>query len=229
MSERLALLIDADDTLWENSVYFEEAIDEFVAFLDHSELSHGEVRQVLDEIELKNVGRRGYGSLSFGQNLWQCFQHLSQRGHSDDDLDRCHAMAVRILERPVELIEGVAETVEYLTERHELTLFTKGHSDEQLLKFQRSNLGPRFHGCRVVPEKNVAAYRAFVDGQGLAPERTWMIGNSPKSDIHPALECGLGAVLAPHERTWSLELSDVPAPSERFHIVERFSDLKRLF
>jgi putative hydrolase of the HAD superfamily len=63
----------------------------------------------------------------------------------------------------------------------------------------------------------------------MDPAQTWMIGNSPKSDIHPALEAGLGAVLAPHERTWALELADVPAENERFRIVRRFADLATLF
>ena len=133
------------------------------------------------------------------------------------------------LEDASEVIEGVAETLAYLNARHRLTLCTKGHTEEQLLKFNRSALGEHFHGVKVVREKNTDAYREIVEAEGMDPARTWMIGNSPKSDIHPALEAGLGAVLVPHERTWRLELTDLPDESERFRIVERFVELQRLF
>jgi putative hydrolase of the HAD superfamily len=223
------LLIDADDTLWENNVYFERAFDEFVDFLDHSRLSPDEVRETLDEIELDNVARHGYGSQSFGRNLLECFERLAERTYADRDLDSVVEIAERIMHHPIDVIAGVRDTLEYLTGRHHLTLFTKGHTEEQLLKFERSALGLYFHGVEVVREKDAAAYRSIVERTEMTPERTWMVGNSPKSDIHPALEAGLRAVFVPHERTWSLEIMDLPEPSERFRMVERFSDLSRLF
>jgi len=223
------LLIDADDTLWENSVYFDEAIEEFTSFLDHSSLSPAEVRQVLDEIELEGIAKRGYGTKNFTRHLRACFERLVERHYSPADLDRVTAIGESILDRPIELIEDVAETLAYLTERHHLTLCTKGHSEEQLLKFQRSELGPHFHGTRVVREKDAAAYREIIEAESMALEETWMIGNSPKSDIHPALEAGIGAVLVPHERTWSLEVVDLPDGHPRFRTVRRFSELQKMF
>lgn len=223
------LLIDADDTLWENNIYFERAIDEFVEFLAHSKLSKREVREILDNIERANVQTYGYGSKSFGRNLRHCFERLAERHYDDSHLEEVSAIADRILHHPIEVLEGVRETLEYLTQRHHLTLFTKGHSEEQLLKFDRSELGPLFHGARVVKEKTSAAYAEAVSAESMEPARTWMIGNSPKSDIHPALEAGLYAVLVPHENTWSLELTDLPEPSPRFHIVDRFTDLREMF
>jgi putative hydrolase of the HAD superfamily len=227
--DRLSLLIDADDTLWENSVYFEEAIEEFTEFLAHSALTPPEVRQVLDEIELCNIEIHGYGSKNFARNLRHCFERLAERRYTDEDLDRVVAIGEAILHRPIEVIEGVTETLAYLSARHHLTLFTKGHSEEQLRKFDRSALGEHFHGVRVVREKHIDAYRELVQAERMAPSRTWMIGNSPKSDIQPALAAGLGAVLIPHERTWTLELADVPPESDRFRIVQRFADLASLF
>jgi putative hydrolase of the HAD superfamily len=227
--DRLWLLIDADDTLWENSVYFEDASEEFTEFLAHSALTPPEVRQVLDEIELSSLASQGYGSRSFARNLRRCFEHLAERHYCDEDLDRVTAIGEAILHRPIEVIEGVADTLAYLNARHHLTLFTKGHSEEQLLKFNRSALGDHFHGVKVVGEKDAGAYREIVETEAMDPEHTWMIGNSPKSDIHPALEAGLGAVLVPHERTWRLELTDIPPESGRFRIVQRFSELRRLF
>lgn len=97
------------------------------------------------------------------------------------------------------------------------------------MKFQRSDLGPYFHGCRVLREKDAAAYREIVEAEEMAPEATWMIGNSPRSDILPALEVGLGAVLVPHERTWSLEVVDLPDGAPRFRTIERFTELQDLF
>jgi putative hydrolase of the HAD superfamily len=223
------LLIDADDTLWENNVYFERAFDEFVDFLAHSRLSPDEVRETLNQIELDNVVQHGYGSKSFGRNMLQCFEHLAERSYADHDLENIVEIADRIMHHPIDVIAGVRDTLAYLTERHHLTLCTKGHSEEQLLKFARSALGPYFHGVEVLREKDAAAYRRVVERADMTPAQTWMVGNSPKSDIHPALEAGLSAVFVPHEHTWMLELADLPEPSERFRVIEQFSDLQRIF
>ena len=126
---RLSLLIDADDTLWENNIYFERAFDAFCDFLDHSALTPPQVRDVLNEIELVNSKIHGSGSMNFGRTLQQAYQHLAEREINDEDLRHVLALAQRILEQPIELIEGVEETLGYLSERHELTLFTKGTPD----------------------------------------------------------------------------------------------------
>jgi putative hydrolase of the HAD superfamily len=226
---RQYLMIDADDTLWENNIYFERAFDEFVQYLDHSTLSGPEVRAVLDEIELVNARIHGYGSLNFGRNLRQCYQHLAERDVCDDDLRTVMSFAERILDCPMEVIGGVPETLEYLASRHDLTLFTKGHPDEQKLKIDRSGLGTYFSHTAIVKEKDVTAYHTLVDQRGIDPDRTWMAGNSVKSDINPALEAGLNAVFIPHPHTWALEKQDIRPGNGRLLTLERFTDLKNHF
>jgi putative hydrolase of the HAD superfamily len=227
---RWTLLVDADDTLWENNIYFEHAFDDFVGFLDHSALTPPQVRDVLNEIELVNARIHGYGARNFGCNLQQAYRHLAQREIREDDLRHVMSLAERILEQPLELLEGVEETLEYLAGRHDLTLFTKGHPEEQRMKVDRSGLAGYFAHTAIVKEKDAHAYRRLVDERGLRPEETWMIGNSPKSDINPALEAGLNAVLVPHPRTWVLERAEVRDGADgRLIRVERFSDLRRHF
>ena len=226
---KLSLLIDADDTLWGNNIFFETAFAEFVKLLDHSRMSAEEIQVVLDGIELKSIQTEGYGSRNFGRNMQQCFRLLAEQPWTQQDLRAVMAIAERILDHPLELFDGVEETLACLAGRHELTLYSKGHLEEQHAKIERSGLRNYFADCLVVGEKDTAGYRYFVEENGLDPDRTWMIGNSPKSDINPALRAGLGAVLVPHPRTWSLEHEDVPEPWERFQVVERFSDLKELF
>jgi putative hydrolase of the HAD superfamily len=223
-------MIDADDTLWENNIYFEAAFEEFVEFLEHSTLDAREIRAVLDEIELANSRVHGYGSLNFGRNLQQCYERLAEREIQAQDLETVKGFAARILEQPLELIEGVEETLEYLASRHDLTLFTKGHPEEQKMKIDRSGVAPWFGHTAIVKEKDVASYRRLVEERRLPPERSWMIGNSPKSDINPALEAGLNAVFVPHARTWTLERQELrqPGPGQLL-IVDRFAGLRSLF
>jgi putative hydrolase of the HAD superfamily len=140
------------------------------------------------------------------------------------------SLAERILEQPIEVIDGVEETLDYLSDRHDLTLFTKGNPDEQLMKVDRSELGPYFAHTAVVKEKDAAAYSRLATERGLARDSTWMIGNSPKSDINPALEAGLNAVLVPHSHTWVLEHQDLRESGKgSFLRVERFADLRLHF
>jgi putative hydrolase of the HAD superfamily len=226
---RQYLIVDADDTLWENNIYFEEAFDDFFEYLGHSHLSAEEVRAVLDEIEVANARVHGYGSLNFARNLRQCYQHLAEREVCEEDLRTVMSFAERILQQPMEVIAGVPETLEYLAKRHDLTLFTKGHPEEQKLKIDRSGLGIWFGHTAIVKEKDAAAYAKLAAEQGMDPARSWMIGNSPKSDINPALQAGLNAVFVPHERTWTLERQEIRPGKGEFRIVERFSDLQHLF
>jgi putative hydrolase of the HAD superfamily len=223
------LIIDADDTLWENNVYFERVFEEFVEFLGHSTLTLVEIKAVLDEIELANRSIHGYGVENFARNLAQCYQHLAEREISAEDLERVMSLARRILDHPVELIEGVEETLRYLSGRHDVLLFTKGHPQEQRLKIERSGLAPYFRHAAIVKEKDTESYRQLLQRCGLDAGRTWVIGNSPRSDVNPALELGLNAVYIPHPRTWSLENEQLAAGPGRLIVLEKFSDLRNWF
>jgi putative hydrolase of the HAD superfamily len=226
---RQYLIVDADDTLWENNIYFERAFDEFVEFLGHSSLTPRQVRDVLDEIEDANAKTHGYGSQNFGRNLRQCYQHLAERAIEEQDLKTVIGFAEKILECPMEVLEGVEETLAYLAARHELTLFTKGHPEEQKLKIDRSGLGGFFAHTAIVKEKNAEAYRLLVEERGMRESYTWMIGNSPKSDINPALDAGLNAVFVPHAHTWVLEKQEIRPGNGRLLVLERFADLREHF
>ncbi len=224
------LIIDADDTLWENNIYFERAFDEFVAFLDHSHLSPREIRDVLDAIESVNAKIHGYGSLNFGRNLRETYGKLCERSISDADLATVMNFAERILECPMEVIPGVEDTLAHLSQRHNLTLFTKGNVDEQRLKVDRSGLARFFRHTAIVREKDAVAYRTLAAQQSFDPGITWMIGNSPKSDVNPALEAGLNAVFVPHAHTWVLEKEEIRRDTKgRLLIAEQFSDLLQWF
>jgi putative hydrolase of the HAD superfamily len=225
----MKLVFDADDTLWENNIYFERAFDDFCEFLNHSKLTPRQVREVLNEIELVNAKVHGYGSKNFGLNLQQAYRHLAEEEIRSSDLDHVMSLAERILEQPLEVIDGVEETLAELRQRHELTLFTKGHPEEQRMKVDRSGLGGYFAHLAIVKEKDAAAYRRLVEERGFDRRETWMIGNSPKSDINPALEAGLNAVLVPHPHTWVLEHQDLREGGDRLRIVEDFGQLRDIF
>lgn len=225
---RQHLLIDADDTLWENNIYFERAFDEFCEYLNHSKLTPDEIRSVLDEIEIVSNKIHGYGALNFARNLSECYLKLAERAVAEHDLKRVTAIAHQILSHEIELMPGVKETLPILAERHELTMFTKGHPDEQNRKIDLSGLRPLFSNCVVVKEKNRDAYVDLARSREFDLSRTWMIGNSPKSDINPALAAGLGAVFVPHERTWTLEREELSS-GDRLIVVESFSELLQIF
>ena len=226
---RQYLIVDADDTLWENNIYFERAFEEFAEFLAHSALTPAQVRDVLDEIELVNARVHGYGSANFGRNLQECYRHLAERDVTERDLETVMGFARRILAAEIEVIDGVAETLAYLRARHELTLFTKGSPDEQRMKIDASGLAGCFAHTAIVKEKDAAAYRRLVEERGMDPALTWMIGNSPKSDVNPALAAGLNAVFVPHAHTWMLEKQDIVPGAGKLLVVERFADLRMHF
>jgi len=227
---RQHLIVDADDTLWENNIYFERAFEHFCDFLAHSTLAPPEVRAVLDEIEIANIQVHGYGTANFTRNLTECYHRLVERAVGPEDLPQIMSFTEQILHHPIELIPGVEETLEYLSERHDLTLFTKGDPEEQKLKLDRSGLAIYFGHTAIVKEKNAASYSALIEARELNRAQTWMIGNSPKSDINPALEAGINAVFVPHEHTWSLEHEDVlDDGGGKLLRLSRFAELREYF
>jgi putative hydrolase of the HAD superfamily len=225
------LFIDADDTLWENNIYFERAIGRFISFLNHREYSPEQVREVLNDAERDSIVKHGYGLHSFAHSLVATFEKLSVDPVTPELHKRIHSFAHQIAEHPMEILAGVPETLVYLAERHHVILMTKGNPVEQSGKVERSGLKEYFAAVEIVPEKKETTYRSAIAKYALQPESTWMIGNSPKSDINPALAAGLHAVFVPHGNTWILEhdeLATAQAP-QRLLVVERFADLRAHF
>jgi putative hydrolase of the HAD superfamily len=225
------LLIDADDTLWENNIYFERAIAKFISLLDHREYTPEQVRMVLNDVERDSILKHGYGLHSFAHSLAETFEKLSVDPVTPEAHERIRNFAHEIAEHPVELISGVPETLDYLSARHHLIMVTKGNFSEQAGKVERSGLKEYFAAVEIVPEKDEEIYRSVVAKYALAEDSTWMVGNSPKSDINPALAAGLHAVFVPHNDTWILEHEELASapPDQRLLVVERFADLKAHF
>jgi len=225
------LLIDADDTLWENNIYFERAIARFITFLNHHEFPPEQVREVLNEVERECIVKHGYGLHSFAHALVDTFEQLSVEPVTAELRAQIRSFAASIENHVIEFLPEVPETVRYLSERHRLILVTKGNLTEQAGKIERSGLKEYFAATEIVSEKNAAAYAQVVEKFRLEHDSTWMVGNSPKSDINPALAAGLHAVFVPHGDTWILEHEEVnPAPpQQKLLIVGRFAELREHF
>jgi putative hydrolase of the HAD superfamily len=225
------LLIDADDTLWENNIYFERAIAAFISYIDHKEYSREEVREKLNEVERENVRLHGYGLTSFRRALVTCFESLTTGPMTPAKHERIMSFAQSIADQEIELLQGVEETLPVLASRHRLILMTKGNEVEQADKLARSGLGHFFTAVEVPREKDPDAYREVCAKYELTPHTTWMIGNSPRSDINPALACGLHAVYIHHPHTWVLEheVRDEAPPGQRLIEVENFGGLLEWF
>jgi putative hydrolase of the HAD superfamily len=225
------LLIDADDTLWENNVYFERAIARFISFLNHHEFTPEQVREVLNDVERECIVKHGYGLHSFAHALVDTFERLSVGPVTPESHAQIHSFAHAIAEQPHENLPEVSETLQYLAQRHRLILLTKGAVVEQTGKVERSGLKEYFAAVEIVAEKNAAAYNSVIEKYELDRSATWMVGNSPKSDINPALGVGLNAVFVPHGDTWILEHEELnPAPPrQKLLIVGRFAELREHF
>ncbi len=229
-SNSQTLLIDADDTLWENNIYFERAIAQFISFLNHETYTREQVREVLNDVERGAIISHGYGLHSFAHALAQTFEKLSIEPVTPELHEQVLGFAHEIAGHPVEIISGVPETLLYLSDRHHLILMTKGNIPEQTGKIERSGLKDYFAAVEIVAEKDMPTYRAIAEKYALPLDRSWMIGNSPKSDINPALAAGFNAVFVPHDNTWVLEHEEVAtAENSRLLVLEGFVELRQHF
>ena len=222
------LIFDADDTLWENNIYFLEATEAFLDVMESLRLDREHARRRLTETERRLVAKHGYGTAGFTASLVNTARELLP------EVDEASVSQVEGLGRaiqardPMQVMPGVEEALTHLSEHNRLFLLTKGEDAEQRDKLERSRLGQYFEHVEVVREKNQESYRNLVLRLEIDPAMTWMIGNSPRSDINPALAAGLNAVLIPHPQTWEMEIEDLKE-SERLTVVESVTDLLTLF
>jgi putative hydrolase of the HAD superfamily len=225
------LLIDADDTLWENNIYFERAIAAFIGLLNHQEYSPAQVRAALNAVERETILAHGYGLSSFRQSLLTCFERLCPTAVSAEQHAQIVGFTDAILTQEIELLPTVAETLAYLATRHRLILMTKGNEAEQADKLSRSGLAAHFSAVEIVAEKDPPTYRQVIARHELTPHTSWMIGNSIKSDINPALAAGLHAVFLFHKDTWVLEHAELDAAPDGQQLLEldSFAKLAEIF
>jgi putative hydrolase of the HAD superfamily len=226
---RETILIDADDTLWENNVFFERTIEEFLALLEPFGYERDYARHILNETERRNIRQHGYGVRSFGRSLEDTYMKLAGHQAQRETVEAIHQRVIDLERTPPDILDGVLETLSYLSERHRLILFTKGEAAEQAAKVERSGLQIHFDAIEIMPEKNAAVYRELVNRHHVVKSHGWMVGNSPRSDINPALEAGLNAVFIPHPNTWALEHEEVRSGAGRLLIVQSFRNLRDHF
>jgi putative hydrolase of the HAD superfamily len=224
-SERQHLIFDADDTLWENNVLFERTIDDFIEWMAHPTLDPVAVREILLDIERANAEAHGYGSKVFLRSLHDCFEHLAERPVDGATAADIVALAHRLEHHQVELIPDVAATLDELAIRQDVLLLTKGDPAEQQRKIDASGLAHHFRRAVVVAEKEPSVYAELAAAEGLDPGRSWMIGNSIKSDVNPALAVGMGAVFIPNDNTWALEHAELDPSAPRLLELESFAQL----
>jgi putative hydrolase of the HAD superfamily len=229
-TESLNLVFDADDTLWDSNVHFLEAFDSFAIAVSDAGLglSRVEVQAAVRRAELQLIKTHGYGRRPYILALHQAAAELAPAGN-DGLRDEIERIGMYLLDRECPLLPDVEPTLQELSLRHRLLMFTKGQRDEQLQKLARSGLGPLFDRVETPREKDVDAYRRLVRDADLDPSLTFMIGNSPRSDINPAVAAGLRAVFIPHPHTWDLEHEELTEAGDRIIELTSFRRLVEVF
>jgi putative hydrolase of the HAD superfamily len=226
----LNLIFDADDTLWDSNIHFLEAEASFIESLALADIRDRDaIRATMRRHELRVIESHGYGRRPYIMALHRVAIELAQPHHHDNLRAEVERIAGKLVDRHCELMPGVEATLAELSRRHRLLLFTKGDPGEQLRKLDRSGLRPLFSRIGVPAEKHTENYRLLIAQAGLDPARTYMIGNSPRSDINPALKAGLRAVFIPHPHTWELEHEDIDHTNERVVTIATFPQLREVF
>lgn len=227
---KTTLIIDADDTLWENNIHFEEATERFLDLVETRGGDRDRARTSLVDFERKNIPVHGYGTGGFTRSLMDTLEEMTGEPTSAADRARILALGARVRMMPIQYLPGVKETLPLLKRRHRLIMFTKGDHGEQRDKVERSGAISYFHEIEVTGEKHPGDYKRLLEQHGIDPDNSWMVGNSPRSDINPALDVGLGAVYIPHPQTWQLEHEEVrPREGGRLKILKAFSELLEHF
>ena len=208
------IAFDADDTLWHNESTFqatEAQLVEMLAPYQPDEL----VRARLLATEVRNLEHFGYGVKGFTLSMIETAIELSNGEIRGSEIHRIIEWGRQMLAAPVELLDGVRDTIKTLAGSYRLMLLTKGDLFDQEQKLARSGIGEHFSAVEIVSEKNVDTYRRIISRAGVEPRQFLMVGNSLKSDVLPALDAGASAVHIPYYTTWAHERVDEAALAGR--------------
>jgi putative hydrolase of the HAD superfamily len=200
--------LDGDDTLWRNEEYFADTIDRFRALLMPYVDDGVDIDARLDATERRNLELFGYGVKGYILSMVETAIEVSGGRVSAPELQELIERGKAMLARPVELLDGVADTVRELAERYRLLVVTKGDLWHQEQKVASSGLADLLWGVEIVGEKDEPTYRRLLERHGVDPAAFVMAGNSVRSDVLPVLAVGGRAVHIPHEVTWAHELAD---------------------
>ncbi len=218
------IAFDADDTLWVNETYYREAEHKFVKLLSKYETKN-KLDQELFLMEMKNLGLYGYGIKSFVLSMIESALALSNYKIKPTVIQQIIDIGKEMLEKPIELLEGVEETLKALNPHYKLILATKGDLLDQERKLEKSKLAKYFHHIEIVSDKKPANYQKIVNRLEVAPSEFLMIGNSLKSDVLPLLEIGSNAIHIPFHTTWAHEVVTHNGNDNDFKTIEKLHDI----
>lgn len=205
MFEKVKVIaFDADDTLWVNETYFREAEKKFGELLSNYE-TENKIDQELFKLEIENLDLYGYGIKGFMLSMVECALKLSNYTVPQSTIEKILEIGKDMLEKPIELLDGVEEVLESLHGKYKLIVATKGDLLDQERKLEKSGLLKYFHHIEVMSEKKVPDYEKLVSHLDIPAEELLMIGNSLKSDVLPLLDLGASAVHIPFHTTWAHE------------------------
>ncbi|AEE18051.1 HAD family hydrolase [Dokdonia sp. 4H-3-7-5] len=209
------IAFDADDTLWVNETFFRDAEDEVCKLLSPY-INYESCQQRLFEMEMRNLSLYGYGIKPFTLSLIECAQEVSEGKVTNEIIASIIDIGKEMLNAPVDLIDGIEEVLDQLSDKYKLVVATKGDLLDQERKLEKSGLSKYFHHIEVMSDKQPANYLKLVKHLDIDPTSFLMIGNSLKSDVLPVLEIGGHAFHIPFHTTWAHEQVDIEITHERF-------------
>ncbi|TVZ22723.1 putative hydrolase of the HAD superfamily [Dokdonia sp. Hel_I_63] len=209
------IAFDADDTLWVNETFFRDAEDEVCKLLSPY-IDYESCQKRLFEMEMRNLSLYGYGIKPFTLSLIECAQEVSEGKVTNEIIASIIDIGKEMLNAPVDLIVGIEEVLEQLSDKYKLVVATKGDLLDQERKLEKSGLSKYFHHIEVMSDKQPANYLKLVKHLDIDPTSFLMIGNSLKSDVLPVLEIGGHAFHIPFHTTWAHEQVDIEITHERF-------------
>ena len=195
------IAFDADDTLWTNETYFREAEETFAVLLSKYE-TKTKIDQELFKTEIKNLAIYGYGIKGFVLSMIECALVVSNYKLPQETIGKILDIGKDMLEKPIELLDGVEEVLQGLQGKYRLIVATKGDLLDQERKLEKSNLLQYFHHVEVMSDKKEKDYLKLVKHLDIAPSQLLMIGNSLKSDVLPLLNINASAIHIPFHTTW---------------------------
>jgi putative hydrolase of the HAD superfamily len=228
MNNLKVICFDADDTLWVNEPYYREIERQFARLLtDFSD--EKTCNDILLQTEINNLKLYGYGAKSFVLSMIETALRISNQQIDNGIIEKILALGRDLINKPLQLLQGVEEVLTYFHGKYRLIMATKGDLLDQERKLKKSGLENYFHHIEIMSEKDTANYKKLIAHQDVKADEFVMIGNSVKSDILPVINIGAYAIHVPCDTTWAhehAENSEIENP--RFRETDKLIKIKEI-
>lgn len=213
------VIFDADNTLWRLEPLYDAARQKLVDYLRKKGCNPIEVERFQRSRDAELFKWWGYHKIRFPLSFQDTAEYFLQKP-TDREMKQIIGFAQNVFEDVVEPFEGAENTLVRLSKEFDLGIVTSGDAQIQAQRMASFRLADFFDEDHrmIVDQKDADTFRKFCRDRAIKPQSSWVVGDSLRSDVIPAVDAGMKAVHIGNDNWHEIERQGLELPTGAFHV-----------